>query len=154
MKNDLFGIFQHTTTTPLIYTQPLSKGTRMMMMIASPKQASLSLSLSRTQANQKQNKAHDSKKTHVNCHRLCLSLWQTPPNLLDHHRTPPHPTPPPLPSIMKDLHQQHTEREAKLAGVSTTTGGGQVLFLIGGYVMRKKRAIWAEEEEEEEEVYT
>jgi hypothetical protein len=47
MKNDLFGIFQHTTT-PLIYTQPLSKGTRMMMMmmIASPKQASLSLSLS------------------------------------------------------------------------------------------------------------
>jgi hypothetical protein len=58
MKNDLFGIFQHTTT-PLIYTQPLSKGTRMMMMIASPKQASLSLalslslSLSRTQANQK-----------------------------------------------------------------------------------------------------
>jgi hypothetical protein len=85
----------------------------MMMMIASPKQASLSLSRGRKQT-KKQNKAHDSKK-HTSTATVCVCLSGK------HHLTywiitAPHPTPPPLPSIMKDLHQQHTEERQNWQG--------------------------------------
>jgi hypothetical protein len=74
MKNDLFGIFQHTTT-PLIYTQPLSKGTRMMMMmIASPKQASLSLSLSLSLSDASKPKTKHSPRQQKNTRQLPPSV--------------------------------------------------------------------------------
>jgi hypothetical protein len=110
MKNDLFGIFQHTTT-PLIYTQPLSKGTRMMMMIASPKQASLSLSLSLSDASKPKNKTKPTTaKKHTSTATVCVCLSGK------HHLTYWIITAPPLPSIMKDLHQQHTEERQNWQG--------------------------------------
>jgi hypothetical protein len=114
MKNDLFGIFQHTTTTPLIYTQPLSKGTRMMMtMIASPKQASLSLSLSLGRKQTKNKTKPTTAKKHTSTATVCVCLSGK------HHLTywiitALHPTP-------TSLHHEGSEsaahrREAKLAG--------------------------------------